>query len=48
MNSITITKKHHHFDDATTKITWIFLKYEVIEDVDIVGSFGSRYVLDDS
>ena len=31
MNSITITKKHHHFDDATTKITWIFLKIEVKE-----------------
>ena len=31
MNSITITEKHHHFDDATTKIAWIFLRYEVIE-----------------
>ena len=31
MNSITITEKHHRFDDATTKIPWIILKYEVIE-----------------
>ena len=28
---IVIASLHHHFDDATTKITWIFLKIEVIE-----------------